>query len=274
MENRLSTICVLTPSPVNLGEQFQSAFTRVLGRPSNELEYIFFHGPEEFKDYYVRNSSVLVCVIDGEAYSSKEIRSLVRGASKLDSGLCSLLVTGQTLPATELKDLMDDGLTATLRSGFKAADVQDGLKEILAKRLTMHRQRAPRVPTRLHLVVKIASLEQGLAAETLDISVGGFFVGTVLEGAEMGRDLSFEFVLSPRVSDSNEGQTNPIDKSDDAAGARPLIQGAGRIVWVRRTQGVMGPAGMGVEFTTLETASKRLIEDFVTRRRLGHFQSP
>jgi hypothetical protein len=144
---------------------------------------------------------------------------------------------------------------------------------MLAKRFTTYQSRKPRVEGQHKIHLRIASVEQGLAAETLNIALGGMAVREIPQGAQVGDSIDFEIELSPMVGKTNESEVRDplVNKMNEATNPGTAVvthmRGSGRIAWISRA-GSMGDS-IGIAFEHLGPNSVRVLETYLQR----HFES-
>ena len=106
------------------------------------------------------------------------------------------------------------------------------------------RRRHRRVPLQLLVQHRYDSLQSFMKEVAIDISVGGMYLKTD-DPRELGSTLYLRFTL------------------DDGL---PLIEGIGKVVWSSGEQREEMPAGMGIEFVSLDDESRELINSIVSAR--------
>lgn len=108
------------------------------------------------------------------------------------------------------------------------------------------RRRFPRVRLNLLVQFRVDSYDQFLKEYALDLSAGGMFVRTD-EPRPEGAMIYFQFMVR---------------------GGQSIIQGLGKVVHVSPAGG-QRPAGMGIEFVSLEDESQAVIEEIISQRIAG-----
>ena len=105
------------------------------------------------------------------------------------------------------------------------------------------RRRFPRVRLNMLVQFRVDSYDEFLKHYATDLSTGGMFVRTD-EPREMGAMVYFQFMVR---------------------GGESIIQGLGRVVHVNPPGGER-PAGMGIEFVSLEEESASVVDSIVSSR--------
>jgi hypothetical protein len=166
---------------------------------------------------------------------------------------------------------IDNGVTAFLRRNFDLKDLDTQLREMLTLRFENHFLRLPRFEGTHKIKINIASMEQAIVSETLNLGRGGLFVRSVPEGMKVGDFVEFELNVNPLVSQGLGSEEDPIteksrifENTKDATSIKPLIRGNGVVVWVRIiTNRPEQPEGFGMNFLNLDPASAAFVNQFV-----------
>lgn len=226
-----------------------------------------------------RSASPHVVLIDADHYQDTvQLEGTIRGLRELDRGLCLLMLIKET-SADSAMYWLDAGATGILHPNFKPSEVSEAVQEVLLKRVTNAVARHPRAPARHRIELRLASLEQALAAETLNLGTGGMFVRLVPPDVKMGDRVDFDFVISQEVSIvATAAQENPLlakmDADLKAMGSElqgKKVGGSGVVVWIRSRHEKDMPEGMGIQFSELDPEATRWVERFVSTHRVRAF---
>jgi hypothetical protein len=269
-------VVVSNDSPA-LSENFSKALLSGLGVESQSVKVEIVHKVSSLPEWMARNATPHLILIDSKNVDFSELKTLLRGIRELDPiGVVFALVDG-IVTASLVCDLLDSGATGVLNRNFKGTDVSDMLKEACLTRLNRPRQNLPRTSKPHKVSVKLASLEQAVVAETVNVGLGGLFIRVVPRDAKVGDAVEFELIPSSTVSEkeSTSTQDSLLQKMDTLAESdsekQHPIHGSGRIAWIRNTPQADGPEGIGIQFSELESRSRRWIETFVTIHRVRSF---
>jgi hypothetical protein len=203
--------------------------------------------------------------------------TIINGLRALDPGVCVLVLTSQRIPSSaHVMEWLDYGATGLIHEDFEPSEVADSLHEALGRRLSVHLPRKARVPIRHKVQVQIASLEQALVAETLNVGMGGMFIRSVPQNVAVGHEIEFEFQFSRNVGMAlSEREDDPVvrkmEADEHASNNLGTVHGSGTVVWVRSKPAGGLPEGMGVQFKDVDPAGLRLIQNFVATHRIRAF---
>lgn len=234
---------------------------------SLDCEWQFFGSSMQMVDAFSSGYDPQVALIHLEHIPLAEIHRLVSGLRNSDPEVCLLLLSGKELQREEIMGWLDMGLNGVIRIPFDPLLVSDPLVEILKKKLSFHRA-APRL-TKVHKVeLSIASLEQAIASEIVNLSCSGIFVRAVPQGVRVGEQVEFSLQLVSTLSGS-AGILNPIDHIEKGRSGEKEIHGRAEVVWVRpRPMGSL-PEGMGLRFLDLNESGMDAIRNYIAKRRLS-----
>lgn len=239
--------------------------------------------PSEAKDFLsgVAIPSLLLLGPDPENFpeSSTDWDALCRGIRALDSQACILTLSSEAVPSGDTAvGWMDRGANGLFNPSQKPEHSFTLLRELLTLPLKNMRPREARVETQHKVELRIASIEQAIASETMNVGTGGLFIRAIPQGAEVGDLIEFTLKFDDSVSVSNNGREDDPrvlkmeeDSSKQNANKVEDISGEGRIAWIRRSAGDGLPEGIGLQFTLLSAADFKRIQDFVARRRVKAF---
>jgi len=245
---------------------FRQSFSQALGDPALSLDFQEITSVAELPVWFARNPSPHVLILDWTESARlkverKQVEQALQGVRELDRSLCVLMLADQMTAAGDTMHWLDRGATGLLHRGFESSTLTEALGEILSRRLNSQIQRSARVPAQHEISLRLASLEQALVAETLNVGLGGLFARVVPVNARPGDPIDFRLVLAKEVADSGW--------SDDANLGE--IRGTGIVAWVRPYANAEGPEGVGIQFVDLEPASREILEKFVSSRRVRAF---
>ena len=128
--------------------------------------------------------------------------------------------------------------------------------------------------------IQLASFEQALVAETLNIGVGGLFIRSVPQGLAVGDEVEFVLQFTPNVSgQASPENNNPLvsrmnDDSSPSANTpsvRSEIRGNGSVVWVRSAPVGNEPEGFGLQFKEVESEGFKKLQEFIASHRIQAF---
>lgn len=235
---------------------------------SLDCEWQFFGSPMQMMDAFSSGYNPQVVLVHLEHIQLVEIHRLIQGLRRSDPELCLLLLTEKGLQREDIMSWFDGGINGLIRIPFDPLLVSDPLVEVLRKKLGFRRA-APRVEIKNKISMEIASLEQAIVAETLNISCTGLFVRVSAPGVRVGEQVRFSLSLVSLVSSSVFVETNPIDQISAREKASKDISGTAEVVWVRpRPQGTL-PEGIGLRFLDLSESGMDLIRAYIAKRRLS-----
>jgi len=209
----------------------------------------------------------------------KKIGAFFQGLRDLDPAVCIVVLWNSNPSASELMTWLDRGATGLFNAASKNAESETALLEALAQRVSAHLAREPRSLTRHKVHVQLASLEQALAAETLNLGFGGMFLRIQPREIKAGDQVEFQLEFGGSLSVQGESPTDTIallKKMDEApkssnAVTRTKIEGTGRVVWIRNTHKDGLPEGIGLQFSKLSPEVSSEIRNFVVNHRLHAF---
>ena len=219
----------------------------------------------------------LIDLAGASAPRREEVVGILHGIRETDPAASVLLLSEGTPAGAEIMTWLDHGATGLLRRDFHGEGLEDSLREALLQRLTTQRPRANRTPAQHKIRIRLASFEQAVVAETLNIGTGGMFVRFVPPGIQAGDTVEFEFVFAREVAQrgSSEVIERPrvIEKMDDntAALREEAGRGTGSVAWVRARAAKDSPEGIGVRFVELQPECLRWIEKYVATHRIKAF---
>jgi Tfp pilus assembly protein PilZ len=207
--------------------------------------------------------------------------ALCQGIRRLDPLTCILVLSGSESPSSEQSiRWLDRGANGLLNLSAPVQSTEDPLRDMLSLPLRVKVPRKVRMNARHKIELHLASLEQALVAETLNIGLGGLFIRSVPQGVSIGDEVEFVLQFSQNVS----GQTNPensnplvakMDESEDtpvkSSQSPSQIRGSGSVVWVRSTPQGDEPEGIGLKFEDVEPDGFKKLQDFIARHRISAF---
>ena len=187
-----------------------------------------------------------------------------------------ILKVSEAIPGGELAlQEISRGLSAFVREGFDIKDLDVTLTELLTNRFEEHAPRLPRFQVQHKVKLRIASLEQAIVAETLNVGRGGLFVRTLPQDIKVGDLVNFDLNIHQEVALGLSSEDDPITQLSRANSANApgtetdSIRGQGVVVWVRPQQDPLKyHEGFGLHFTDLDPATSLRIENFVSAHGL------
>jgi hypothetical protein len=202
-----------------------------------------------------------------------------RGLRELDPAVCIIVLWTTQPSAQEIMTWLDRGATGLYNPKISHPAGDSALLEALALRVSAHLAREPRAHSRHIVKIQIASLEQAMAAETLNLGFGGMFLRISPRDMKVGDEVEFQLEFGGSLGVQGESDTdhNPlVKKMDDPGlaahkGILTSLEGTGRVVWVRSTQKDGLPEGIGLQFSKLSPEVQKQIRNFVVNHRLHAF---
>jgi DNA-binding NarL/FixJ family response regulator len=260
---------------------FRAAFLRALGQEAPPVNFEEVVSIAELPSWYSRHASPHVLIVDWteaarRTVDKRQVEQALQGVRQLDNAACVLMLADEMPAAGDTMHWLDRGATGLLQRDFRPDHLTEAFGEILSRRLQVQIQRLPRVTAGHEVKLKLASLEQGVVAETVNVGTGGLFARVVPAGVKVGDRVDFRIELSREVSESKVQEipsfVGKLDERPDGPTAEVSeIRGSGVVVWVRPNAGSEGPEGIGIQFRELEGESRRALESFVSARRVRAF---
>ncbi len=235
---------------------------------SIDCEWQFFGSSMQMLDAFSTGYNPQVILVHLEHIPLGEIHRLIGGLRQSDPEVCLLLLSGRELHREDVMAWFDMGANGVVRIPFDPLLVSDPLIEILRQKLSYHRN-APRVSSLQKISLNIASLEQAIAAETINVSCSGLFVRVAPRDVRVGEQVEFCLSLSAALGGGDGLIVNPIDQMEAASSANREIRGKAEVVWVRsRPKGNM-PEGIGLRFMDLNESGMDVLRSYIAKRRLN-----
>ena len=273
------------PNPQSVGSSFADRLREVLSevKTSADWEVTTITSFSDLPNHFASKKIPHIAIFDvarAPTWTSHTLKRFFSGLREIDSGICLLVTHAQKPKGAETMAWLDAGASGIVSTNFQQSTIGDALRELLTRRLSEHLARSQRVPAKHHIQLKVASLEQALVAETLNVGIGGLFVRVVPDGVKIGDAVDFEFELTPIVSDqrSSESQSDPNREKMEAVpsdATRPQrverIRGSGIVVWVRPLPDKGTPEGIGLQFNHIDEATLTLIQNFIKGHRVSAF---
>lgn len=213
------------------------------------------------------------------AEKDKNIEQFFNGLRDLDPAVCIVVLWNNNPSASELMTWLDRGATGLYNPKNKNPESDAALMEALSLRVSDHLAREPRTQSCHKVRIQLASLEQAMAAETLNLGFGGMFLRISPREIKAGDEVEFQLEFGGTLGIQGDSPTdsNPLLKKMDESPSGPAqksgekIEGSGRVVWVRSTQKDGLPEGIGLQFSKLSPAVQTQIRNFVVNHRLHAF---
>jgi hypothetical protein len=202
------------------------------------------------------------------------------GLRALDPLACILVLCSGQSPSAEVGiGWFDRGASGLLNVESPEESTEDALRDMLSQPLRVKVPRKLRVNAKHRVQLQISSLEQALVAETLNVGLGGLFIRAVPPNIGIGDSVEFvlEFTKSvsgnaqPENSNALVNLINSEDPGAKSAASNERIQGLGTVAWVRSTALDGVPEGIGIQFSDIDPASFKKIQEFVASHRIKAF---
>lgn len=235
---------------------------------SLDCEWQFFGSSMQMVDAFSSGYNPQVVLIHLQHIPLVEIHRLVIGLRQSDPEVCLFLMSTKELRREELMEWLDQGFNGILKIPFDSLVVSDPLVEVLRKKLSFHRT-APRVEVLREISLSIASLEQAIVAETLNISCSGLFVRVAPPGVRVGEHVHFVLSLVSALGGADGASENPLDKVSRDGDNEKRIHGSAEIVWVRSRPSGNQPEGLGLRFLDLNESGMDVLRTYIAKRRLS-----
>jgi|GEM_PF-1157773 len=266
-----------------LSEHLTKAFRDLPGAPF-QWDFKGVESPAALMNFVTANEIPLLVVIDPSSphvpASSLEWDDVCSGLRSLDPLACILVLHSGPSPHAEHGiGWLDRGASGLLNLDTSPENTEDALRDMLSQPLRVKVPRKLRVGAKHRVELLMASLEQALVAETLNVGLGGLFVRAVPQNIAIGDDVEFVLEFSQNVSGGNPPENTNVLVSrmnDDNAvssftGSQESIRGLGSVVWVRSTAQNGVPEGIGLKFKDIEASGFKKIQEFVASHRIKAF---
>jgi hypothetical protein len=235
---------------------------------SLDCEWQFFGSSMQMLDAFSTGYNPQVVLVHLEHIPLVEIHRLIEGLRRSDPEACLMVLSGKDLQREEAMAWLDVGVHGVVRIPFDPLLVSDPLVEVLKKKLGYHRS-APRVPALQKISLNIASLEQAIAAETINVSCTGLFVRVAPGSVRVGELVEFCLSVVPEIGRGEGSLLNPLDRVVGASGVVSEIRGRAEVVWVRPSARGSLPEGVGLRFMDLGDSGMDALRSYIAKRRLN-----
>jgi Tfp pilus assembly protein PilZ len=282
---------ILIVGPAQNSAPFKDKLSRHLNNAFHDLPGAPFHwdfqglgAPSELGNYVTSHEIPLLVVLDpsdaARPPESPEWDAVCSGLRNLDPLACILVLVPPTSPTAALGiGWLDRGASGLLNIDSSEASTADALRDMLSQPLRVKVPRKLRVNATHHIQLQLASLEQALVAETLNVGLGGIFVRAVPQNIAIGDDVEFVLEFSRQVSgnsgpDNNNPLVNLMNADETPSSSKQTaesIRGLGQVVWVRSTAQNGVPEGIGLQFKDVDAAGFKKIQEFVASHRIKAF---
>lgn len=272
-----------SPFKDRLAEHLSKAFRDLPGAPF-QWDFKGVENPADLMKFVTANEIPLLVVIDPSGSSapstSLEWDKVCSGLRNLDPLACILVLhDGRSPDAESSIGWLDRGASGLLNLESSPENTEDALRDMLSQPLRVKVPRKLRVGAKHRVELQVASLEQALVAETLNVGLGGLFVRAVPPSIAIGDDVEFVLEFSNQVSGSAAPENTNVLVSrmnDDSAhgsktAAKESIRGLGSVVWVRSTAQNGIPEGIGLQFKEIDPSGFKKIQEFVASHRIKAF---
>jgi hypothetical protein len=203
-----------------------------------------------------------------------ELQNLFGKLRTLDPSVGIVVLTEGPATGRDTMNWLDMGASALISFDTASRHLNEALRELFASRILNHTVRTPRIPAKHKIVLQMASLEQAIVAETLNLGMGGMFIRTLPQDSNIGDLVEFEFVFSQQIagtSDQSTWESNPALQKMEAetgttskqGGSLSQFSGKGSIVWIRSTAQASEPEGIGIQFLELESKTREFLLQFI-----------
>ncbi|MEO5667961.1 MAG: PilZ domain-containing protein [Bdellovibrionota bacterium] len=209
--------------------------------------------------------------------ASHELETVCKGLRAIDPLVCILVVASSSTPTAEIGiGWLDLGASGLLNLDAPEASTEDALRDMLSQPLRVKFPRKLRVNAKHRVKLQLASLEQAIVAETLNVGLGGLFIRVVPPNVAIGDDIEFVLEFTPMVSgkavaDNLNPLVHRMNEDEAPQGKLESIRGRGNVVWVRSTAQNDVPEGIGLEFKNVDPAGLKKIQEFVASHRIKAF---
>jgi Tfp pilus assembly protein PilZ len=282
---------ILIVGPAQNSAAFKEKLSQHLNNAFHDLPGAPFHWdfqglsePRQLKNFVTSHEIPLLVVLDPSDSTkppeSPEWDSVCSGLRSLDPLACILVLVPPTSPSAAVGiGWLDRGASGLFCVDSPASSTADALRDMLSQPLRVKVPRKLRVNATHHIQLQLASLEQAIVAETLNVGLGGIFVRAVPQNIAIGDDVEFVLEFSRQVSggsgpDNNNPLVNLINADEVPSSSTQTadsIRGLGQVVWVRSTAQNGVPEGIGVQFKDVDPAGFKKIQEFVASHRIKAF---
>jgi len=264
-----------------LSAHLSNAFHDLPGAPF-QWDFSGVDTPASLKSFVKEHEIPLLVILDPSgnvAASSTDWDNVCAGIRALDPFACILVLASAESPkAEEGIGWLDRGASGLFNPNAPESTTQDALRDMLSQPLRLKVPRKLRVSAKHRVELHVASFEQALVAETLNVGLGGLFVRAVPQNVAVGDDVEFVLEFSRQVSGNNEPENSDplvtrMNKDDSMSDriANESIRGNGTVVWVRSIAKDGIPEGIGLQFKDIEEAGFKKIQEFVASHRIKAF---
>jgi Tfp pilus assembly protein PilZ len=266
-----------------LSAHLNQAFHDLPGAPF-QWDFLGVSTPKGLKSFVSSHEVPLLVLLDpfdsDLSAQSLEWDEVCDGLRKLDPLACILVISPPESPSAELGiSWLDRGASGLLNLDAPSARTEDTLRDMLSLPLRVKVPRKLRVSAKHRVEIRVASFEQALVAETLNVGLGGLFIRTVPQNVAVGDEVEFILEFSRQVSGNSAPENtntlvnkmNDDDVADPRAPLEESIRGLGTVVWVRSTAQNDTPEGIGLQFRDIDPISFKKIQEFVASHRIKAF---
>jgi len=274
-------LVVKNRSQLDVG-RFLAQFRESLGPQAPDFQSDVLDSLAEVPQWFAKHASPSLAFVDWgqesrNAVDPKHLEQALNGMRTLDPHLSLILLTEAMPESQETMHWLDRGATGLLARDFTPGQVTDALAEILGRKLAVERPRHARVPGHHKVILRAASLEQGVVSETLNIGTGGLFARTIPEGAKTGDRVDFELHLTTGIGGNDTQIEVPaaVRRVNEESGVGlpkgQILRGSGFIVWIRRTPAAGLAEGLGLQFDHLDDDARKTLDHFIMAHRVRAF---
>lgn len=264
----------------SLSHHLDFAFRELPGSPFN-WQFIHLDNPKDLPNQISQMEVPLLVYCDTKHDSASKAWDLAfAGLRKLDPSCCILIQTPVESPPAEIViGWLDRGTNGLFNLKAPIESTEDSLRDMLSKPLKVKVPRKVRMNSRHLIELQLASLEQALVSETLNIGLGGLFIRSAPQGVQVGDEVEFVLQFSKSVSDkaAPENSDPLVLKINDESSSNAKepknkeIRGTGSVVWVRNSPAPEAPEGVGLQFLEVEPEGFKLLQEFIANHRIKAF---
>ncbi len=244
-------------------ESLSSLSTSVETFATQAVPHLLLVDPQDFKD----------------KVEEKKLHAFFSGLRRLDPAVCIVVLWPDRPSAVDLMTWLDQGATGLLNPTIQNPETDAALIEALEQRVSTHLAREPRAAAKHSVRLQVASLEQAMAAETLNLGFGGMFLRISPRDIRPGDEVDFHLEFSSTVGARgiDPALANPLVAKMEETTSIGIdaelksIEGTGRVVWIRSTAKDDLPEGIGLQFSNLSPAVHDRIRNYVVNHRLRAF---
>lgn len=249
-------VLLLTPEPTR---NYDFLIFQLRSVVRSELSFVRVAETGDIARFYESKKDLgLLCVDVSESGFSdsvpEDFRELFGLVAKLSNLASIVVLTQKPLSTEELTEWMNVGATTALPMRFKASQLSDGLRALVARRLR-YNEKKPRVLCNCEIVVEVKKNDKRISSETFDLGFGGLFMRGEFAYLELKDRVTFKLKV-PSRKESQEPE---------------IVRGVAKVVWLRKKNEYGLPPGVGLEFLRVKQDGQTVIEKHVRYLRRATF---